>query len=246
MKCSSCGGEINLTDQKCPHCGRLLTETAGYQADLNSYTAKGEKAKRGLSKSLSGNVPLIISAVVMVALLVGIGIASYVKENAYHFRSDQMRKEAAKKYDAFSAEINKYLESGDYTGFAAFKEYHNIAEWEAPYDDLNLLWDITEKYTALVSGIEGSVMFGPEARIYRPEDRVDDCHRVIRNFYHEYEYNLSKIEVDPYAKYMRDMKEKADVILKVYLGMDDAEREAYLAASDIEQEAYLEEVLLHE
>ena len=42
------------------------------------------------------------------------------------------------------------------------------------------------------------------------------------------------------------MKEKADIILKVYLGMDDTKREAYLAASEIEQEAYLEEVLTGE
>ena len=39
---------------------------------------------------------------------------------------------------------------------------------------------------------------------------------------------------------------KADIILKVYLGMDDKAREAYLASSDIEQEAYLEGVLINE
>ena len=42
------------------------------------------------------------------------------------------------------------------------------------------------------------------------------------------------------------MKAKADILLKVYLGLDDAARETFLAASDIEQEAYLEEVLIDE
>ena len=27
MKCISCGGEIGLTDERCPHCGRIIKET---------------------------------------------------------------------------------------------------------------------------------------------------------------------------------------------------------------------------
>ena len=45
---------------------------------------------------------------------------------------------------------------------------------------------------------------------------------------------------------MYDMKKKADIILKIYLGMDDAAREAYFEASDAKQKAYLEEVILHD
>lgn len=246
MKCTSCGAEIGLTVEKCPFCGRPVTETAGHRADLNEYKNRSERTKRKLSETLSENIPLAISAVVMVVLLVAIGIAYYVKDNAYSFRSDAMRKESVKKYDEYSAQIKKYLEAGDYTGFAAFKEYHNIAEWEAPYDDLNLLWEMAHDYNDLVSEIESSVMFGPEADRYNPEGDVRDCRYSIYEFYQEYEDKQSEIESDPYGEYIRDMKKKADIILKVYLGMDDAAREAYLASSDIEQEAYLEGVIINE
>ena len=47
-------------------------------------------------------------------------------------------------------------------------------------------------------------------------------------------------------RYIHDMKDKADIVLKVYMGLDDPAREAYLAFSDIEQEAYLEGVILDE
>ena len=246
MKCISCGAEIELTDEKCPYCGRDVTETAGHQADLRSYREKSETAKRGLVKVLAGNIPLVISAVVMVVLIVATGIAFYVKENAYHFRSDAMRRESVSNYDEYSREIEKYLEAGDYTGLVAFKEYHNIAEWEAPYDDLNLLWDIASDYSYLVSEVESSVMFGPEADRYHPEEDVPDCRRAIWEFYYEYDQDQPEIEKDPYREYIDDMKEKADIILRVYLGLDDTAREAFLASSDIEQEAYLEEVLINE
>lgn len=246
MKCLSCGAEIGLTVEKCPYCGRVVTETAGHQADLRSYREKSEKTKRGLTKVMSENVPIVISAVVMAVLLIACGVAFYVADNAYIFRSDAMRKESVKNYDEYSAQINKYLEAGDYTGFAAFKEYHNIAEWEAPYDDLNLLWEMTEEYNSLVSNIESSVMFGPDARRYSPESDVSDCRRAIHEFYHEYEYKQEEIENDPYASYIHDMKKKADIMLRIYLGLDDEARETYLAASDIEQEAYIEGVIIDE
>jgi hypothetical protein len=246
MKCIGCGGEIGLTDEFCPHCGRKITETAGFRADLKGYQEKSEKTKKGLAKTLSENVPMLISVVVMVVLLIGLGIASYINEEAYHFRSDALRKEAKKNYETYSVEIQKYLDAGDYTGFAAFKENHNIAEWEEPYDDLRLLWEINEEYTSLVANVESVVMFGPEARWYRPEMEVEYCQDAIRDFYHEYEYRQDEIENDTYAAYIHDMKREADAILKVYLGLDDEEREAFLESSDIEQRAYLEEVLIHE
>ncbi len=246
MKCKSCGAEIGLTVAICPHCGRPVNETASHRADLRSYSDKTEKTKRRLSKTLESNVPIIVSAVVMAVLLVATGIAFYVKENAYSFRSDAMRKESVKKYDEYSAKIKDYLEAGDYTGFAAFMEYHNIAEWEAPYDDLDLLWEMAEDYGYLVSELEASLMYGPQAEKYHPEEDVYDCRRAIHEFYYDYEENRSEIDSDPYGGYIHDMKDKADIVLKVYMGLDDPAREAYLASSDIEQEAYLERVILDE
>ncbi len=246
MKCISCGAEIGLTDERCPHCGRLVTETDGYRSDLKDYTDKSKRTKRGLSKVLAGNIKIIISAVVMLVLLIAISVAVYVKENAYSFRSDAMRKESVRNYDEYSQTIKEYLDAGDYTGFAAFKEYHNIAEWEAPYDDLNLLWELTRDYADLVAEVESARLFGPEADRYDPEGDVNDCQRAIHEFYDEYEYRQEEIANDPYALYIHDMKDKADIILDIWLGIDKADRDDFLASSEIEQEAYLEGVIMGE
>ncbi len=246
MKCRSCGAEIGLTDETCPYCGRSITETVGHQRDLKTYKSKNEKTKRRLSDTIKENMPITISAVVMVVLIIATGVAFYVETNAYRFRSDAMRKESLNKSDEYSDEIQKYLDAGDYTGFVAFKEYHEIPEWEEPYENLRLLWEITEEYADLVSSVESSLMFGQDAARYRPETDVSNCKSAIHDFYHEYEYKLSEIEADPYSKYIHDMKKKADIILRVYLGLDDTAREEFLAASDIEQEAYLEGVIIDE
>ncbi len=246
MKCYSCGGEVSLTDKTCPYCGRSLTETANYRKDKEAYEKRSEKAKGRLAKAVSSNVPIVISAVVMVLLIIGVSVAVYVKENAYHFRGDAMRKEAKNNYIEYSKTIRDYLDAGDYTGFYAFKEYHNIAEFEEPYEDLKLLWDMTRKYALLVSDVEEAVLHGPEARWYRPEDDVANVRRSIDGFYNEYAYKLSEINADSYGAYMHDMKKKADAILKVYLRLDGEKLEEFLNSSMNKKEAYLEEVILHD
>ena len=246
MKCRSCGGEVSLQDKTCPYCGRVLTETAGHQAEPERYKKKSEKSKRGLGKALAENVPMVISSVVMLLLIIGLIVANYISENAYHFREDAMRKESVKKYDEYSALIKNYLDAGDYTGFASFMAYHNIAEYEEPYADLKLLWDITEEYVDLVCDVEEALIHGPEARIYNPENYVFNCRLSINDFYSEFKWNQDKIDADPYKDYMYDMKKKANIILETYLGLDDEAREAYLSDSQNKQSAYLEEVILHD
>ena len=75
---------------------------------------------------------------------------------------------------------------------------------------------------------------------------MDDCYFAINDFYREFEYDLEDIEEDPYKEYIYDMKDKAGIILEVYLGLDEAGRNEYFAESDIKQTAYLEEVLMND
>jgi hypothetical protein len=246
MKCKSCGAQIRLTDKKCSHCGRVLTETAGYQADMEFYEEDTSKTKQTISSILSGNLPIVISVFLMLLLLIADGTALYVKENAYTFREEAARKEAVRQYEAYSAKIKDYLDSGDYTGFSAFMDCHSIAVWEEPYKDLDLLSDMAKYYSSMVSAVEEATLFGPDARRYNPESGISDCCLAIRNFDHEFEYRLSDIDTDPYRKYFYDMRAKTDIIMEIYLGLDEEGRNRFRAGSPIEQEAYLEEVLMHD
>ena len=224
MKCINCGADVRLTDKVCPYCGRVIKENAGYRADMEYYKRDSAKTKKKVREILSENIPIVISAIILVVLLIADGVLLYVQENAFQ----------------------DYLDAGDYAGFSAFEEYHNIAEWEPPYDDLNLLCDMAKEYSSLVSAVEEVTMFGPDAKWYRPESDIRSCRSAIWYFNFQFEHNLSKIDEDPYKDYIYDMKAKADTIMEVYLGLDEAGRDEYFASSSNKQEAYLEEVLLHD
>ena len=246
MKCINCGADVRLTDKVCPYCGRVIKENAGYRADMEYYKRDSAKTKKKVREILSENIPIVISAIILVVLLIADGVLLYVQENAFYFRESAAQRESVKKYETYSAAIQDYLDAGDYAGFSAFEEYHNIAEWEPPYDDLNLLCDMAKEYSSLVSAVEEVTMFGPDAQWYRPESDIRDCRSAIWYFNFQFEHNLSKIDEDPYKDYIYDMKAKADTIMEVYLGLDEVGRDEYFASSSNKQEAYLEEVLLHD
>lgn len=246
MKCPSCGGEISFTDSKCPYCGRVLTETARHQQDLKKYKKKSGRIKEKVKSTNAENIPIVISAVVMLFLIIFLCVAAYAKENAFLFKDNALQRESIRKYDEYSKVIQDYLDAGDYTGFSSFMEYHNIAEYKEPYADLKLINDMAYRYTSMVSSVECAVMHGPDARIYDQEGDVRTCRDRIWNFYREFDYSQSEIDDDTYRDYIYDMRDKADMILEVYLGLDEAGRKEYFESSDIRQEAYLEEVILGE
>ena len=246
MKCISCGGEISFADEVCPYCGRPLTETAGHRADVKKYKNKNERTKKLLRQVIAENIPMGISATGMLLLMIGLAVEAYIIENAYHFKEDARRREAMKHQETYVAELQRYLDAGDYTALVAFCEYHKIPKFEAPYDKYALLLDMAEYYDDLVGTVESSVIFGEDAKRYRPESDVFNCRMAISIFYREYDYKKDEIKKDPCKDYIYDMREKADMVLESYLGLDKKGRAAYFEGSENKQEAYLEEVIIGE
>ena len=245
MKCRNCGAEIGLLDKTCPYCGSVNVESAGHQAEMKKYQKRSEKTKSKVKKSINENVPLVVSAVLLVLLIIGVGVAAYVEDEAALFSHWASRRDSLKKSEEYSAKLIEFLESGDYTGFVAFKGYHVIPEYEPEYQEFEKLWNIASNFSGTLNSIEAAVMYGEDAPRYGLDFDISSCLRSIDNFYYEYG-RLENEPEDKYQKYMVDMKEQMDTALRIYLGLDDQAREEYLGSSTNKQKVYLEEVLIGE
>lgn len=243
MKCRNCGAEIGLLDKVCPHCGSANIESAGHQAEMKGYQKRSEKTKAKLKESTARNVPLVVSAVILVFLIIGIGVASYVAEEAFMFSHWAKRREALKKYEEYSKEMCAYLERGDYLGFVAFKDYHVVPEYEPEFQEFEMVWDIASEYSKAMNSIEEAVMFGADSPRYRMDSYVSDCRSEVTWFYYEYGQKEQEIEEDKYRNYMVDMKAQVDTAARIFLGLDEEGLREFLDSSMNQQEAYLEEVL---
>lgn len=246
MKCQNCGAEIGLLDKVCPHCGSVNTESAGHQAEMKHYQKLSTKTKGKVRESIAQNVPLVVSVIALVLLIAGIGTALYVSENASLFSHWARRKESMKKYEEYTVSLQRFLEKEDYAGFVAFKELHVIPEYEEPYREFEKVWDLACEYCRAMNAIEKAVMFGSDARRYGMDSTIFDCRMGIAGFYYEYDKALPDMQEDKYRDCAADMKEKVDVALEIFLGLDEEGRSQYLASSQNQQAAYLEEVLIGE
>lgn len=247
MKCPSCGAEIGLLDKVCPYCGTVNTESSGHQAEMVHYKKQSEKTKGKLRRSIAQNKPIVISVVVFLFLVIGTFIAMDVAENASLYTHRARRREALKKSVEYKAELERYLEAEDYAGFVAYKELHVIPEYEEAYKEFEKVWDVAYYYCTAMNSIEEAVMFGADAKRYRMESYVSDCQRGIDMFYFEYESNVKELQDDyKYRDRILDMKEKVEVAMHVFLGLDEEGLREYLDSSQNKQEAYLEEVLIGE
>ena len=68
MKCINCGADVRLTDKVCPYCGRVIKENAGYRADMEYYKKDSARTKKKVREILSENIPIVISAIILVVL----------------------------------------------------------------------------------------------------------------------------------------------------------------------------------
>ncbi|MBE5870699.1 MAG: hypothetical protein E7294_05520 [Lachnospiraceae bacterium] len=245
MKCEHCGAELGLLDQVCPYCGSTNTEAARHREEKEYYEERSRKAAGTIKGFLAANVPMVCSAILMFLLVTGILLSGYLGEKAYELVSLSNQKKAVRNYEKNMEKIRQYLEKGDYIGCLMFEEEKEL-RFCLPYEELCWLWDLSDEYRDAVNAVEELAVRGADADWLGAEDDISYKKTDIAAFYQEYEWLRREHGEDPYQKQMDDMKAKMDVILRIYLGLDDKEREEYLEGSENRQGAYLEEVLLHE
>ena len=246
MKCTSCGAEIGILDKVCPYCGNKNEGADGRQADIDKYENQSLKTRERIKKYISENIPIVISSIIGFLLLVSIFAADIIGEQVSESVRSSKYKKAIENYDENMKEISRYLEDGDYIGCLAFAKYHDISDDMEPYDELYDLMDMADYYKNAVNSVEELTIHGADAQWYRPETDISIHSFSIENFYKEYERKLPEIEDYKYLEYIYDMKDRMDIFMRIYLGLDDDGLAEYLAGSPSRQQAYLEEVLLND
>lgn len=244
MKCPSCGAEIGILDKVCPYCGKENAESAVRQADIDKYEKQSLKTKERIRKYISENIPLVISSIICFLLLIGIFAAGIIGEQAKEAIRTAGEEKAIQNYEENMRGITGYLEEEDYIGCLAYAKYHNIPDYLEPYDELYELLDMADYYKGAINAVESLSIHSPDAQWYRPETDISIYSFSIGNFYREYERKLPDIEDYKYRDQIYDMKDKMDIFMRIYLGLDDDALSEYLAGSPSRQQAYLEEVLL--
>ena len=242
MKCKYCGGNLDLENKYCPHCGRPNDLAAQHIRDMERFQGEFTRTRKDVYRHASRWSGVFVRAIILSVLIVAIFAVSILTRNAWSLRRRLMESEANRKYAEYSAQLDQYLAEGDYRGFYVFMDYHHMDIYDSPYQKYSALKWTAMYYGQIIDYTMRLVFRSPYASYghyydYLAED-LKDFYRYSDPAHYSVYDGLDEEFVRPHWE---RMERTIDDVLMTYLGLTEEETKALRTMSDSRRALLLEE-----
>lgn len=249
MKCTNCGRKIGVEDKVCPYCNSENKLAVQHAANMAQYDQRFKKTQGEVESSAKRMEGLGTRAVILAVLLIGILITSIVSGLNYADPDTDAIKEAdAKKHGAeYAAEMDRYLEQGEYQDYVAFVHSHGVSFWDDAYQKFRSVDYCAGYYYECVRHME-SVIFRSTDPDYWDSTDLNISHfcSYLCEFRDTYAVQKEREKNSVYLDCMDDMNQNVRAMLRSYLGMDDGEVDGFMDLSEAKMAVRMEEIIKHE
>ena len=249
MKCAKCGRKIGVEDKVCPYCNSVNELAAQHEKNMERYERKFKKTQGeavGSVKRMEGlRVRLEILAILMVGMLImGFIIAvNYADPDT----DKEIEADSRKHSTEYAAEMDRYLEQGDYQSFYAFVHCHNISFWEEDYKKFRSVNYCTYDYYECICHMESVILRSTDSSYYDSTDlNISHFCMYLCEFRDTYAAQKESEKNSVYLACMDDMHQNLRALLRCYLGLSDDEVDEFWDLSDAKMAVRMEEVLKNE
>lgn len=249
MKCTNCGKKIGIEDRVCPYCQCENKLAAQHEKNMGQYDKSFGKTQgevEGSAKKMEG---LGIRAIILAVLVIGILVMSIASANNYADPdTDKIIEEDSKKHSAeYAAQLDRYLEQGDYLEFEAFVHSHNVSFWEADYEKFRSVNYCASYYYECIRHAESVFLRSTDPDYWDSTDlNVSHFCMYLHEFQETYAVQRESEKKEAYISCMDDMYENLKALLRTYLKMDDEEVDSFLDLSEAKMAVRMEEVVKDE
>ena len=129
MKCKYCGGDVSLDDHFCQHCGRPVDQAQRHQKEMEQFETEFEETKKEALDRIGvhsgGGTAVGIRLAMICALIVAL-FAIVIGMDPYNVHQRREKNAAKKNFEAYTAQLDEYLENRDYAAFSAFCRIHEL------------------------------------------------------------------------------------------------------------------------
>lgn len=246
MKCKKCGGNIGIDEIRCPYCGEENPFAMQHEQNMEQYKERFDETGEEVVDSAKETERMAKKGGIIVVLIVVIIIMTIVASFNYVDIDDRddIKKEAKMDPDDHIAEIDAFLEKGEYMECVSYMYANDIMSAGADeYHDLRGVKYVASDYYECMKLME--------KMIYRSddEDYFDNLDTYIRSFsmhinsfYETYEVWIDSKGSEKYRAYMEDMEYELKAAMSVYFKMNDEELNEFLSLSEANKAVRLEEV----
>ena len=246
MKCKYCGAEVGLEENFCSYCGKPNEQALRHTQDMASYHRRYAATEAAVVRKTRHFSQIILRAVLILVILIATIVMYAVTESAYSLPEAMRRRDAEKNPERTIAALDSYLEARDYLGFSTYLEYNGIRTHGTDFEAYSEIAICADYYKDFVLRMERLFLHADqEAWLkYNASSDIRWLCQSLDDFLYEYNRVQQREESGRFLSYIEDMQQTMKGMLRVYLGIGDAEFEEFLALSENRKAAYVEEVLL--
>ncbi len=246
MKCKNCGAELNLEDPYCRYCGAPNEFAQQHIRDMQHYQGDFEETKADVYRKNNSSAGIAVRIIITAVLCLAIIITWMLGGSSYSVYRWKQRSTANKNYQTFSAQMDAYLEQGDYEAFDAFCKHYGIyGYWDSKYESYSNLISAANHYSYIVETIREIVTPDSYGSRYNEYKSLSD---LLTSFY-KYDFPDTRDSYEELSdtdkKYIYDMQENISALLIADLGLSQEEAEQLKDLSE-SQRARLIEGKYHE
>ena len=249
MKCTNCGRKIGIEDKVCPYCNTENKLASQHKANMAQYDKRFKKTQREVEGSAKRMEGLGTRAVILAILMIGILIMVIVDGVNYADpdTSGEKKADAKRNGKQYAAEMDRYLEQGEYQDYVAFVHSHEVDFWEEPYKRFRSVDYCAGYYYECIRHMESIILRSTDPDYWDNADlNISHFCRYLCEFRDTYAAQKKSEKNSVYLACMDDMNQNVRAMLRTYLGMDDGEVDGFMDLSDAKMAVRMEEIIKHE
>lgn len=242
MKCPHCGSPLGLEDEFCSFCGQPNKLARKHQADMRRYRQEFTRTQQNVylktRRFASLTIPIII---ICVLILLNVGAVVFV-QSSWSIGSDLEKKEIRRHLSEHRENLEFYLTSGDYCGFASYYNSNSLYLMD-DFEEYDVIIYAAEGYFSIFRILLNTSIYG---NFYLDEENIPTTARSmsqnldnIFNAEEYYSYREEKL-TETNQKYLYDIQEQAKALLITYCGLSPEEVDALPDMSSAKQQEVLE------
>lgn len=222
MKCESCGSPLSLEQKFCPYCGKVNVQAAKHAEDMERYHGEFESTKSHVYRKTKSVASNAVKGVVASLLFIVIVFLFYTAVSSYELTyiiQDISKSINGKKY---RAQIEEYLEDGDYYSLGMFCNAKGIYAYDNGYEEYRPVINMASQYAWFYNYMLDAAI---KDKYWEYEDNkwvYSSMASALNQFYYCYEqdyensYRKGNLDMDVMRPYMDDMLDEVSLILTEY------------------------------
>ena len=225
MKCAYCGANLQIEDEKCPHCGRDNPHYIKHRSDMQAYQADYRNTKQEVLENasrLNQRTVRITVIAILVALCAVAAVFCFLGDDIQDAREE---KEIARNKAAYEAQIMAYMDAVDPVGLYEYGRRNRLT-YSDTFDEYYKVFSVSTYYHYFYEYTMELMTEGIHEKYETLDDKCESLARYVGSIYEGKEkqtYDKDQYYTADKVAYMNAVAEKTELMLKAYFGLTDEE-----------------------